>query len=363
MSEPLDALHQLGPDASGRPVHCRTFRKADGRMLRLYGHTPHTLAPGQQETDDIALGGELRHHPLRDEWNIYAAHRQNRTFKPAASDDPLAPTLPSGPPTEIPFTDFELAVFDNKFSGLHSCAPDPAALDGVASARALGACEVVVYAPQAEGNLCSIGQDRREILLAAWEDRYRALHEAGCAYVLPFENRGDEVGVTLPHPHGQIYGFSKIPHIQQQAIDAFANGYDLAAEIARAMPDYGLAEEHGIAAFCPRFSRFPYEVWIAPKTARQGLQDMTDREKRGFASLLGEITRRYDAFFGRPSATMLALHAAPRGGSHGYHLTAQFYPLLRAADRVKYLASVEQHTGVMTVDVMPEAAVVALRAV
>ncbi|WP_284124943.1 galactose-1-phosphate uridylyltransferase [Parerythrobacter aestuarii] len=358
-----DSQSIIGPDASGRPVHRRDFTKADGRMLRLYGHALHALAPQPQEADDVALGGELRFHPLRQEWNTYAAHRQNRTFKPSASDDPLAPTLPGGPATEIPFEDFEIAVFDNRWSAYHPSAPQPPVLEGMETAPALGACDVVVYGPQDTGNLHSIGQARRELLLAAWEDRYAALFESGCSYVLPFENRGDEVGVTLPHPHGQIYGFHTVPQVQQRAIDAFADGYDLAAEIGRAMPDYGLAEEGGIAAFCPRYARFPYEVWLAPRIRREGLHDMTDAEKSGFAQLLGEITRRYDALFQQPAATMLALHAAPRGGSAGYHFTAQFYPLLRAPGRVKYLASVEQHSGTMTVDVMPEAAAAALREV
>ncbi|ABC62793.1 galactose-1-phosphate uridylyltransferase [Erythrobacter litoralis] len=358
-----NALSAIGSDASGRAVHRREVIKADGRMLRLYGHLPHTLERQAEETDDIALGGELRFHPLRREWNIYAAHRQNRTFKPAASADPLAPTLSDGAATEIPFADFELAIFDNKFAGLHPSAPPAPDFEGVATAQALGACEVVVYSAESKGNLWSIGQERRELLLAALEDRYRALFDAGCDYVLPFENRGDEVGVTLPHPHGQIYGFHKMPQVQQLAVDAFAGGYDLAGEIERALPLYAVAEQAGVAAWCPRYARFPFEVWIAPRARREGLHDMTDTEKSGFAALLGEITRRYDALFQRPAATMMALHAAPRGGSDGYHVTAQFYPLLRAPDRVKYLASVEQHTGVMTVDVMPEAAAAALREV
>lgn len=358
-----DEQTQARPDASGRPVHLRTIRKADGRTLRLYGHAPHTLPRQPEDPDDIALGGELRFHPLQGEWNIYAAHRQNRTYKPAASADPLAPTLPKGPKTEIPFEVFEVAIFDNKFAGLHLSAPTPDALDGIDKARALGTCEVVVYSPDAEGSLWTIGQERRELIVAAWEERYAALFEAGCDYVLPFENRGDEVGVTLPHPHGQIYGFGKTPAVQQRAIDAFAGGYDLASEIAAALPDYGIAESYGVAAFCPRFARFPYEVWIAPTERREGLHDMTPSEKQGLAEMLGEVTRRYDALFRRPAATMMALHAAPRGGSPNYHFTVQFYPILRASDRVKYLASVEQHTGVMTVDIMPETAAAALREV
>ena len=349
--------------AIGGAAHRRSFAKADGRMLHLYGRTPHALPPLPQEADEIATGAELRFHPLRGEWNIYAAHRQNRTFKPAASADPLAPMQPGGAQTEIPFANFELAIFENKFSALHPLAPVPPALDGIVSEAAHGACEVVVYTPDHAGSLHSIGQDRRALLVSAWIDRYAALFERGCAYVLPFENRGEEVGATLHHPHGQIYGFARVPRVQQTAIDAFAAGFDLSAEIDRAMPDYGIAESNGMAAFCPRFARFPYEVWIAPMNRRAALADCTDTELDGFAHLLGEVTRRYDALFGRPTPYMMALHAAPAGRADRYHWSAQFYPLLRDAARIKYLASVEQHTGTFTVDVMPEAAAHALRQV
>lgn len=330
-------------------------------MLYLYGREPHELPLQSESSDEIAQGGEIRHHPLRNEWNVYAAHRQNRTFKPSAADDPLAPTRPGGPETEIPFEDFELAIFENKFAAFHASANTAASLPGIEIEPAHGACDVVVYAPEATGSLHTIGEDRRQVLLAALIDRYDALFAAGCNYVLPFENRGDEVGVTLHHPHGQIYGFERIPEIQQRAIDAFAGGYDLAEEITAAMPDYGLGEKGGIATFVPRFARFPYEVWLAPGARREGPWDCADEELEGLAYWLGEITRRYDALFQQPAATMMAFHAAPRGGSANYHFTVQFYPLLRAPGRQKFLASVEQHTGTFTVDVMPESAVQALR--
>ncbi|WP_299295000.1 galactose-1-phosphate uridylyltransferase [uncultured Erythrobacter sp.] len=351
----------LDRSLGGRATFRRDHRKADGRMLHLYGREPNDLPLQSESADEIAQGGEIRHHPLRDEWNVYAAHRQNRTFKPSAADDPLAPTLPGGPETEIPFESFELAIFENKFAAFYPSASDASALPGITSEPAKGACDVVVYAPDASGSLHTIGQDRREVLLAALIDRYETLFAAGCDYVLPFENRGDEVGVTLHHPHGQIYGFERTPVIQQRAVDAFASGYDLAAEITAALPDYGLGEEGGVAAFVPRFARFPYEVWLAPRIRREGPWDCSDEELEGLAHWLGEITRCYDALFQQPAATMMAFHAAPRGGSNGYHFTVQFYPLLRAPGRVKYLASVEQHTGTFTVDVMPESAVGVLR--
>jgi len=353
----------LRHDVSGKPVYKRHVLKADGRDLFLYGYSPHKLESLPQDGGDVAKGGELRWHPLRQEWNLYAPHRQNRTFKPSAAADPLAPSKPKTPATEIPFIDFELAIFENKFTSLHSEAQVPPALQGLKTGRADGRCDVVVYTPQSSGNLSSIGQETRRLLLAAWVDRYEALRKAGYKFIMPFENRGDEVGVTLHHPHGQIYAFPFIPNVQMKAVSAFKSGYNLQNNIARYQADYGVTEAGPISAFCPPYARFPFEVWLAPKERCPGPWAFSEAEFDGFAHLLGDITRRYDEYFQRPTAYMLSLHAAPIGTEESFHFTAQFYPLLRAPDRIKYLASVEQATGVFTVDVMPEFAAQTLRAI
>ena len=358
----VDTSTQLEPTIKGQTVYRRHFTKQDGRDLFLYGYKPHKLSPLPQDGGEVAKGGELRHHPLRGDWNIYAAHRQNRTFKPSAADNPLAPSVSGQPPTEIPFADFELAVFENKFTSLHAQAPEPNGIDGIKLAKAGGRCDVIVYGPQAEGNLYTLGQDKRRLLLAAWNDRYATLFENGCEFVMPFENRGDEVGVTLHHPHGQIYAFPFIPQVQQTALRAFEGGYDLAADIQRFKADYGVSQAGGLTAFCPPFARFPFETWIAPDICARGPWDFNETQLDGFAHLLGDMTRRYDEYFQRPTAYMLSLHAAPLKAGKSFHFTAQFYPLLRAPGRVKYLASVEQATGAFTVDVMPEMAAQTLRA-
>lgn len=359
MTTDVEALDRLAQNIVWR----RRFIKRDGRELLLYGYSPHRLAATEEAAPDAPgpKGGELRYHPLRREWNVYAAHRQNRTFKPSAADNPLAPTRAGGPPTEIPFADFELAVFENRFSSLADAAPQPSVPDGVVAKRASGRCDVVVYSPLAEGNLATIGQERRRLLVSAWIDRYATLFAQGAEFVLPFENRGDEVGVTLHHPHGQIYAFPFVPRVQQDAAAAFAEGYDLVRAIETAGADYIIAEAGGLVAWCPPFARFPYEAWIAPRARRSGPWDFNAEEEDAFAALLGDITRRYDAHFGCATPYMLSLHAAPRGADASFHFTAQFYPLLRAPGRVKYLASVEQSTGAFTVDVMPDAAARDLR--
>jgi len=365
---PLDTAVSLGDSTLITPPHAtrnifrRDFQKTDGRMLQLYGYSPHTGTPIDFAPGPIAKGGELRWHPLRQEWNIYAPHRQNRTFKPLSSNDPLAPSSHDGRETEIPFTDFELAVFENKFTSLHAEAPEPPAVKGLKMDRANGHCDVIVYGPEADGNLHTIGQDKRRLLLAAWVDRYKTLFDKGLKYVLPFENRGDEVGVTLHHPHGQIYAFPFIPDVQKRALNAFQNGYNLPNEIAGLGSEFTIAEADGFSAFCPPFARFPYEVWISPTTFSPGPWAFDETQSDSFAHLLGEVTRKYDAFFERTTPYMLSLHAAPAGHDDVFHFTAQFYPLLRSKDKIKYLASVEQSTGVFTVDVMPQSAADILRA-
>jgi len=344
-----------------RSVFRRDFKKNDGRDLFLYGYAPHNLDPLEQENFTPWKGGELRYHPLRQEWNVYAPHRQNRTYKPVTTDDPLAPSRPDAPPTEIPFEDFELAVFENKFTNFHIDAALPASLTNCKTAQAKGHCDVIVYGPETKGNLHTIGQDKRRLLLAAWIDRYNTLFEVGHKYVLPFENRGDEVGVTLHHPHGQIYAFPFIPNTQQLALKSFQDGYNLSKVIKSFKPDFEILSAGGLMAFCPPFARFPFEVWIAPETFAANPREFTETQADGFAYLLGEITRRYDAYFERETAYMLSLQAAPLGHEDVFHFTAQFYPLLRSKTRTKFLASVEQATGVFTVDVMPDKAAQILR--
>lgn len=358
---PAHEARELTRRVADQSVYCRTIQRADGRDVHLYGYAPHTLPVQAQPELDLPQGGELRWHPLRREWNIYAAHRQSRTFKPSAADNPLAPSLPGKPVTEIPVADFELAVFDNKFTSLHPQATVLSSVAGTDKRPARGQCEVIVYGPESEGNLHTIGQAQRRLLLAAWADRYEALFRRDCDFVLPFENRGDDVGVTLHHPHGQIYGFAETPVMPGRAVEAFASGYSLEREIENLPEELNVEARGDVLAWCPPYARYPYEVWVAPRTQRDGVWSLSERESDQFAELVGAITDRYDRFFGQPTPYMFALHCAPASCDGPYHMTAQFYPILRAPGRLKYLASIEQHTGVFTVDVLPEQAATALR--
>jgi UDPglucose--hexose-1-phosphate uridylyltransferase len=351
---------QIGSNGAGRPVFRRTHVNKDGRRVLFYSHAPYAGDPVSETLVRTAGTGELRWHPLRHEWNIYAPARQDRTHKPDIAADPLAPGRPNGPPTEIPFADFDLAIFENRFPSLSGDRVDVSET-GAQRRPASGRCEVVVYGPETEGSLATLTHDRRRLLVAAWNDRYSEMFAAGREFVLPFENRGDEAGVTLHHPHGQIYAFDFVPAVQAASERAFAAGFDLAARLRLWRDDFEVMSAGGLSVFAPPFARFPFELWIASETPRRGPWEYNPEELDAYASLLGEVARRYDDYFGRPTPYMMSLHAAPRRAGAGFQFTTQFYPLLRSRDKVKFLASIEQATGVFTVDVLPEWAAKELR--
>ena len=356
----MDERSVLDRVVAGTAAHVRRVSKPDGRSLLLYGRKAHVGTMALENLDGGPKDAQLRWHPLRQEWSVYAAGRQGRTFKPSLADDPLAPMRAgdsAATVTEIPFTDFELAIFENRFPSFSPQTGDQrssmAVPPGVNIQQASGRCEVVVYTSEATGNLGTLSEDQRLLLVQAWIDRYEVLHHEGAKFVLPFENRGEEVGVTLLHPHGQIYAFPVVPRVQRDAAAAFSGGYDLAKDIAQ-WSDYCIAERENIVAFAPPFAKFPYEIWIAPRYRHAHLCDHSDHELQGYAQLLGEVTRRYDRYFGRDTPFMMSLHASPLGSEDSWHFTTQFYPILRSPDKIKYLATVEQATGLFTVDVLPE---------
>ena len=338
----------------------RDHQKRDGRTLSLYGFSPHEGVAGDEFDDPVSANAEMRFHPLRQEWTLFAPHRQNRTFKPSRAANPLAPARAGAPVTEIPFPDFELAVFGNRFPSLHPQAPAPEAASWT-TRPATGQAEVIVFSPEDEGSLATLGQDRRVLLVEALIDRYRLHFDAGAAYVLPFENRGEAVGVTLHHPHGQIYAFPEIPAPQARSEAAFSAGYDLEAERQGWGKDFAIGEAGGIHAYCPPWSRFPYEVWLSPKSRKPGPWEFSADEVEGLAQMMGEVSARYDRLFEQAMPYMMSLQAAPRETAGRFQFTVQFYPILRDAGRLKYRASVEQATGIFTVDVDPLAAAQALR--
>lgn len=297
--------------------------------------------------------GELRFNELRGEWVDYAVHRQERTFLPASGDCPLCPTRPGGPQTEIPAAAFEIVVFDNRFPAFE--APH-------------GAAEVVVYTDSHSGSFATLPAERARALMWVWRERYVALAaRADVEYVMIFENRGVEVGVTLHHPHGQIYGYPFLPPVPAAEACADARlGTCAVCKLVRGELQGELrvlaAGEH-VVTYVPLAARWPYEAHVALRAHRPSLRECTPAELDALADALQALTRGYDALFARPCPYVLVVHQAPTAGhleGRG-HLHVECYPPLRTADKLKYLAGSEQGAGTFVVDALPEESAGALR--
>jgi UDPglucose--hexose-1-phosphate uridylyltransferase len=305
----------------------------------------------------------LRFEQLRGEYVDYAIHRQDRTFLPSREHCPLCPTRPGGPPTEIPVPAFEIAVFENRFP---------------AFAPPRGAAEVVVYTDSHEGSLGTLAPERAEALMWVWRHRYRELGaREDVEYVFIFENRGVEVGVTLHHPHGQIYGYPFMPPVPtlELAADERLGGCAPCKLLAEELADGRriLIESDAVVAYVPYAARWAYEAHVVLRAHRASLLDSGPEELRTLASVLQTLVRGYDALFARPFPYVMAVHQAPTAsgaraphhaptmpGAHG-HLHVEFYPPLRTAEKLKYLAGSEQGAGAFISDTLPEESAATLR--
>jgi UDPglucose--hexose-1-phosphate uridylyltransferase len=355
-------------------MHRRRLVKPDGRALFLYGCSPlpdtiHAVSPG----DADPANPQLRWHPLREEWVVYAGHRQTRTFLPAASDDPLAPSADPARPSEVPAGPWDVAVFENRFPALAADAVDPAPTI-VDSRPAHGVCEVVVFTQASDGSLGAQTLAHLELIIDVWADRTRELGARDdVAYVFAFENRGVEVGVTLPHPHGQVYGYPFVPPIPARELAAQrvyweAKGIGLFEALIEAEVRDGrrvVAAVDAAIAFAPVCARFPYEVWAAPRRAVARFDALSAHERRDFARVLKTTLLKLDALWTRPMPYVLSFHQAPTdGGAHPEaHLHAEICPFTRMPGRLKYLAGSEVGAGVFIVDVTPEQAAAELATV
>jgi UDPglucose--hexose-1-phosphate uridylyltransferase len=313
---------------------------------------------------------ELRFNELRGEQVAYAIHRQDRTFLPARDHCPLCPTRPGGPETEIPCPAYEIAVFDNRFPAFEP--PH-------------GAAEVVVYSDDHDASFGTLAPERAEALMWVWRHRYLELGaRTDVEYVFIFENRGVEVGVTLHHPHGQIYGYPFLPPVPalEQAADERLGGCAPCALLARELDDGRrvLYENDHVLAYVPEAARWPYEVHVTMRAHRSSLLDCSAAELRMLAEALQRVVRGFDALFARPFPYVMAVHQAPTptvvaldtaGGRDPRaantaenakgHLHVEFYPPLRTAEKLKYLAGSEQGTGTFISDVLPEDSAAELR--
>jgi UDPglucose--hexose-1-phosphate uridylyltransferase len=362
-----------------QPVRITRTRLADGRALTYYDdrepyvsgaatravHDARDLPPQQAQPT-------MRLDVLSGEWIIFAPHRMDRTHLPTAARCPLCPSR-SGAMTEIPADDYDVAVFDNRFPSLAPLAGSvPALVDGDplwSQQPATGRCEVICFTSEHGSSFTELTPSRVMTIIEAWADRTRALSGMpGVRQVFCFENRGAETGVTLHHPHGQIYAFPFIPPrterlLAQVAAHRDSTGGDLLSDVLAAERRAGTRIVHQGAAwtaYVPAAARWPVELHLVPHRAVPDFAGLDGAERGELASLYPALLRRVDGFFANegdpgPVPYIAGWHQAPVGpGREFSRLHLQLFSVRRAAGKLKYLAGSESGMGVWLNDTTPE---------
>ena len=343
--------------------------RADGRRLFVYGELRGDLTGDAIEPVPVPALHQ-RYDALSDTWIAISPARNMRPNSSLAarqgtgSDCPLCP---GGP--EVPFS-YDGAVFENRWPSF--TASPPPVDDDPRVARSVGRCEVVLYTEAHVGSLATLDGPSLARVLAIWRDRSGALwSEPDHRFVMVFENRGEAVGATISHPHGQIYAFDRLPPFVAARVMTLARGRDrtgacltcaVVAEDAAA-PDRAVAAGAHFMVAVPFAARWPFEVRI--RARRHGLRRLTDlepAEQVELASLLREVVSRYDGLFGFVLPYMMVVNEGPTDVPD-WHLSVEFLPPHRSAELTKIRASVETAAGLFINDTLPEQSAARLAAV
>ncbi len=365
-------------------THITPTRLSDGRELIYFDadaagaarHRDQSLTQDTRGLPPRGPAGTARYDALSGEWIAVAAHRQSRTHLPPADQCPLCPTTP-GNLSEVPASDYEVVVFENRFS---SFGPDLGELPVDAAwgttTTAYGRCEVVAFDSAHEGSFGSLGFRRARTVVDAWAQRTEALSALpGIKQVFCFENRGADIGVTLLHPHGQIYAYPFIPPraatLADRALKFFEAsggqqtlmGSALAAE--RSSGERMIVEGEHFSAFVPFAARWPLEVHVVPHRQVADLAGLTGAERDELTDVYLDVLGRLDALYPTPTPYIAAWQQAPIDDvlrPAGY-LHLQLTSPRRAADKLKFLAGSEAAMGAFINDTTPEKVADALRTV
>ena len=335
-------------------MHKRIFKRNDGKDLLLFGLKPHI----EKNIAELEITSNpkphLRWNPSRQEWVAYSASRSDRTSFPPKEYCPLCPSGNINFPTEIPFNNFEVAIFPNRWSSFNTHNKN-IEIQNIKIENSNGHCEVVVYSPNHLDTISEMPLERIELLTKSWIDRYQnLLTRDDIAYVMPFENRGEECGVTLHHPHGQIYCYPFIPPVIEKEISAFKKENFILSMMRSLEEKYFVYQDNNMIAAVPPFARYAYEVWIMPKKQRAGPWQFNKDEINSYAKCLQKVVKGYDLFLGKKCPYIMGLHAAPNLNDETFHFHVEFYPPFRSSNKPKVLAGSESLAGVFIMDVLPE---------
>lgn len=310
---------------------------------------------------------EMRWNPVLGEWVVTATHRQDRTFLPPAGYCPLCPTSPGGFPTEVPQPDYDFVVFENKFPSLKRDPAEPAieATDFYPVRPSQGTCEVVLYSSNHTGTLADMPEEKLAQLIEVWRDRYEDLGSRDdIEYVFIFENKGEAIGVTIHHPHGQIYAFSFVPPridrvIRNEDEHHKKTGRCLHCDVVGEELKDGrrvVAANNEFVAFVPFYARYPYELHVYARKHLPSMAEFSEDDVDALASLLHMVLKKYDNLWGFSMPYMMLMFQKPTNGKNypGAHFRIEFYPPLRTPEKLKYLAGCESGAGTFVNDTLPE---------
>ncbi|MEY5024041.1 MAG: galactose-phosphate uridylyltransferase [Actinomycetota bacterium] len=344
----------------------------DGRDLFYFDdeHSalPQTRKADQRPTNERPQTADLRHDALTGEWITVASHRQQRVVLPPAHSCPLCPTSADNL-SELP-DNFDVAVFENKgpaFGPATGVIQQPTQPFGF-STTSFGRCEVVVFSPEHEGSLANMPVGRVRTVIGAWMNRTKELMSIdGVVQVFPFENRGQEIGVTLHHPHGQIYSYPFVaPRTQRLVEQVLSYGetfFEELLQFEKAGERVVLESEHFIA-FVPFAARWPIEIHALPKRHIQDLSELTEAEANDLADFYKRLLQGLDLVYSTPTPYIAAWHQAPKMEKRNWlRLMLQITSPRRGEDKLKYLAGSESAMGAFVGDIAPEATAARLREV
>ncbi len=314
---------------------------------------------------------ELRWNPLVKDWVMIASHRQNRPQMPKD----WCPFCPGPDNDKVPKS-FSVLEYDNDFPALSQTPPEPDDVETriYKTKPAYGKCEVILYSPNHTITLPELPTDHIRELVDLWEERFvKISSDENIKYVFIFENRGAAVGVTMPHPHGQIYGYSVIPKKIELELDSCKEHFEESGRclICDMLEDEKQAgsrvifENDDFIVFLPFYCEYPYGIYIAAKRHIQNLTQMTDKEKTSLAQTLKEAAGTLDSLFDYTFPYMMCMYQNPVNGedvSDYYHFHIAFYPPMRSADKIKYNASSETGAWAHCNPTAPEEKAVELRA-
>ncbi|MDO5618924.1 galactose-1-phosphate uridylyltransferase [Kocuria sp.] len=364
-------------DSSVGEVPHVTHRLFDGREIVFFSHDRGQL-PVQlhdpRPPADRAGHGHLRQDPLTGDWIALATHRQNRTHLPPADQCPLCPMQP-GRETEIP-ADFDVVAFENRFPSLgpelvELPGPDTPPQVGV-TYPAGGRCEVLVFTPEHEGSLAGLDPARVQLVIRALAQRTRALSALpGIKQVFPFENRGEQIGTTLHHPHGQIYAYpyvtpTALKTAQRAAEHLRTTGRTLHQDLLEFEQESGermITSGEYVSAYVPWAGRWPLEVHVVPHRHVPDLAALEPAELDELATVVQDVLTRLDALYPSPTPYIAAWHQAPlvEGLREASRLHLQIVSPRRAEHKLKFLAGSEAAMGAFIGDVSPEETAARLR--